>query len=159
MSAILVVPRWLRFFLPLAALLAALGAGPSPDDEQTTNGRCVKICAQLVQAIGDDIKEQIPLDCVQTTATCTGTGYFQTGDTRVPVAIEGGLTDANTLTLRISSGQTKFVPTDAEALVMTLEPDTAFQTGRFVVAQRSGDTPFAQAGTMLTVTVITERLM
>jgi hypothetical protein len=161
MSAILAIPRWVKFQATLAAVLMAglmvWAAGPA--DAQTANGRCTKICAQIIQASGDEIKEQIPLDCVQTTGTCTGTGYFQIGETRVPIAIEGSLTDATTLTLRISSGQTSFLPTDADSLVMTLEPDQPYQVGRFVIAQRNPDVPFAQGGTMLTITVIAERLL
>ena len=159
MSAILAIPHWVKFQAPLAVLFLALSMAASPADAQTANGRCTKICAQLIQAVGDEIKEQIPLDCVQTTGTCTGTGYFQTGETRVPIAVEGGLTDGSTLTLHISSGQTAFLPTDADALVMTLAPDEPYQVGRFVVAQRNPDVPFAQGGTMLTITVIAERLM
>ena len=152
-------PIALAVAIPALTLALILATASSEAQAQSGETRCLKVCAQLIQAIGDDIKEQIPLDCVQATATCTGSGFFQANEARIPVTVEGGLTDANTLTLRVTSGQSKFVPTDADALVMTLEPGTAYQSGRFVVAQRTGDAPFAQAGTALTVTVIVERLM
>jgi len=120
---------------------------------------CTRICAQIVQAMGDEIKEQIPLDCIQETGLCTGSGHFRTADdARVPVTIEGGLV-GETLTLKVTSGQTTFAPTDTDSLVMPLTPGNPYQAAQFVVGQKSADTPFAIAGTALTVTVIAERQM
>jgi hypothetical protein len=146
---------------PVRVFALAAGALIAPSfvsGVQAADVGCTKICAQIVQAIGDDIKEQIPLDCIQQTGSCTGTGYFQTAEARIPVTIEGGLA-GDTLTLKVASGQTSFTPTDADALVMPLTPGNPYQATQFVVGQKSGDTPFANAGTSLTVTVIAERLM
>lgn len=150
----------IRRFLPLCALpiVVASAFGLSASDARGADVGCTRICAQIIQAIGDDIKEQIPLDCVQQTGTCTGSGYFQTADARVPVNIEGGLS-GDTLMLKISSGQTGFMPADKDALMMTLQPDNLYQAMQFVVGQRAADAPFANAGTSLTVTVIAERQM
>ena len=135
----------------LTALFLAFGT-------QAAEVGCTKICAQIVQAIGDDIKEQIPLDCIQETGTCTGTGHFTTADARVPVVITGGLT-GDTLTLTVIGDQGAFTPTGQDALVVPLQPGNAYLATQFVVGQRSGDAPFANAGTSLTVTIIAERLM
>jgi hypothetical protein len=127
-----------------------------PGAQAAEMATCTKICAQLIQAIGDDIKEQIPLDCIQETASCTGSGFFQTADARVPVNIEASLT-GETFMVRVKSGSTIFAPADQDALNIKLEPDNPYQAAQFVVGQRSADTPFANAGTSLTVTVITQR--
>jgi len=119
---------------------------------------CTKICAQIIQAVGDDIKEQIPLDCVQETGSCSGTGYFTTADARVQVVITGSLT-GDTLTLTVIGDNGAFAPMGREALVMRLEPGNPYQATQFVVGQKSGDAPFANAGTSLTVTIIAERLI
>jgi hypothetical protein len=151
-------PMYVRPLKLLALAGTALIAPFLSASGQAADVGCTKICAQIVQAIGDEVKEQIPLDCIQETGTCTGTGYFQTADKRVPVTIEGGLA-GQTLTLKVASGQTSFAPADQDALVMPLTPGNPYQATQFVVGQKSGDTPFANAGTSLTVTVIAERLM
>jgi hypothetical protein len=155
MSALHMYARPLRMLAVATGALIALFFVPGG---QAAEVGCTKICAQIVQAIGDEIKEQIPLDCIQETGSCTGTGYFQTADRRIPVTIEGGLT-GDTLTLKVASGQTSFAPMDADALVMPLTPGNPYQAAQFVVGQKGGDTPFANAGTSLTVTVIAERQM
>jgi hypothetical protein len=155
MSAFPVYVRPLQF-LTLAG--AALIAPFLSSSGQAAEVGCTKICAQIIQAIGDDIKEQIPLDCIQETGACTGKGYFQTADERVPVVITGGLA-SNTLTLTVIGDKGAFTPADQPALVMPLTPGDPYQATQFVVGQKSGDTPFANAGTSLTVTVIAERLM
>lgn len=133
------------------AISAASGA-------QAAEVGCTKICAQIVQAIGDEIKEQIPLDCVQETGVCTGTGHFTTANARLPVTIDGSLV-GETLTLKVMSGQTFFAPATGDTLVMPLTPGNPYQAAQFVVGQKSGDTPFANAGTSLTLTVIAQRQM
>jgi hypothetical protein len=149
-----------RRFLPIVAGAALLAVAfiLAASDVRAADVGCTKICAQIIQAIGDDIKEQIPLDCIQQTGACTGSGYFQTANGRVPVNIEGGLA-GDTLTLKVSSGQTSFVPSDKDALVMPLQPDNPYQAMQFVVGQRAPDAPFAMAGTSLTLTVVAERQM
>ena len=149
------IDRFGRFsaILAIALVVPVLASGV-----QAAEVGCTRICAQIVQAMGDDIKEQIPLDCIQETGSCTGTGHFQTADNRVPVTIEGGLV-GQTLTLKITSGQSSFAPADADALVMPLSPGNPYQAAQFVVGQKTGDKPFANAGTSLTITIIAERLM
>ncbi len=146
---------------PLRGLAVATGALIAPlfaSGAHAADVGCTKICAQIVQAMGDEIKEQIPLDCIQQTGSCTGSGYFQTAEARIPVTIEGSLV-GDTLTLKVASGQTSFAPADADTLVMPLTPGNPYQATQFVVGQKSADMPFANAGTSLTVTVIAERLM
>ena len=95
----------IRRFLPLCALpiLAASAFGLSASDARGADVGCTRICAQIIQAIGDDIKEQIPLDCVQQTGTCTGSGYFQTaGNVKYTTAANN--TVARTLTTTVSDG-------------------------------------------------------
>jgi hypothetical protein len=141
----------------ILALAAAGGLSTAPTAQAADIG-CTKICVQIIQAVGDDIREQIPLECIQETGACTGTGYFTAADRRIPVTVEGGLT-GSTLTLKVASGQTAFAPTGQDAIVMPLDPGVPHQAKQFVVDQRSADSPFAEAGTSLTVTVIAERLI
>lgn len=146
----------LRSWVPVLVLTVAALVTQRVDAGESVG--CAKICVQLVQAIGDDIKEQIPLDCVQQTGECGGTGYFSTEQGRAPVVISGGLT-GEILTLKIASGQDFFAPADQEALVMPLQLGNPYQAAQFVVGQRAANVPFANAGTALTVTVIAERHM
>jgi hypothetical protein len=143
-------------FACLALAVGALAALFFSSGGQAAEVGCTRICAQIVQAIGDEIKEQIPLDCIQETGACTGVGYFQTADARVPVTIEGQLS-GETLTLKVASGQSMFAPAEGDALVMPLTPGNPYQATQFVVGQKTAETPFARAGTSLTVTVIAER--
>ena len=109
--------------------------------------------------MGDEVKEQIALDCVHPTGVCTGQGYFHTGDERVPVTIEGGLT-GDTLTLIIRAPDRSFVPEGKDALTMTLAPGVPVQAGQFIVVNGLVEgTPFARSGTPLAVTLMVQRLV
>lgn len=149
---------YIRRFGLFAVLIVPFFAPWFASNGHAAEAGCTKICAQIIQAVGDEIREQIPLDCVQQTGMCTGTGYFTTADERVQVVITGGLT-GDTLTLTVIGDKGAFTPMGRDALVMTLEPGNPYQATQFVVGQRSGDAPFANAGTSLTVTIIAERLI
>ncbi len=145
--AVLIAP----FFAPLFAPSFISGA-------HAADAVCTRICVQIIQAVGDDIKEQIPLDCVQESGTCSGTGFFTTADERAQVVITGSLS-GDTLTLTVIGDKGAFAPPGRDALVITLESGNPYQATQFVVGQKSGDAPFANAGTSLIVTVIAERLI
>ena len=140
------------FFLGLAAPAQA------QIQVQTTGALCTKICVALIQSVGDDVKEQIALSCVQTTGLCSAEGYFQTGEERVPVTIEGGLV-GTTLTLRIRAADRSFVPEGQDAIVMPIDPGLVQQAAQFIVVNGLVEgTPFARSGTPVAVTVMVQRL-
>ena len=136
-------------------LLAFGGAAPA----QTGDPRCTNLCVAIVQSVGDEVKEQIALDCIQTTGRCSGQGHFQAGQVRTPVSIEGELTGP-ILTLRIrGEADSTFVPMDADALILQLAPDLPRQAAQFVVHERIAGVPFAREGSQLALTVLVQRLV
>ena len=143
---------------PAFAAFGLLAFGHAAE-AQTGDPRCTRICVAIIQSMGDEVKEQIALDCVQTTGVCAGQGYFHTGDERVPVTIEGGLT-GDTLTLRIRAPDRSFVPEGKDALTMTLAPGVPVQAAQFIVVNGLVEgTPFARSGTPLAVTLMVQRLV
>ena len=136
-------------------LLAFDGAAPA----QTGDPRCTNLCVAIVQSVGDEVKEQIALDCIQTTGRCSGQGHFQAGQARTPVSIEGELTGP-ILTLRIrGEADSTFVPVDADVLILQLAPDMPRQAAQFVVHERIAGVPFAREGSQLALTVLVQRLV
>jgi hypothetical protein len=145
-----------KFSLALVLGLGLLGL-PGPAQAQNSDQLCTRICAAIIQSMGDDVKEQISLDCIQQTGQCTGEGYFQTEQERIPVTIEGTLM-GDTLDLRVHGNGTTYAPDGKDALVATLTPGTPVQATQFVVYNHVDGTPFARSGTPFAITVMTQRL-
>ena len=132
---------------------AAWTIGPGAHAQTLGDPRCVKLCVVVLQAVGDDIKEQIYLQCNQSDGTCEGSGHIQLVDERVPVVLSSSLEDGR-LNLRVKGTGDSFAPEDADRIVMDIDPTLHRQAGQFVVRRvpSQGETP-------LFLTVVVEQLL
>jgi hypothetical protein len=119
--------------------------------------RCVTLCVALLQAIGDEVKEQIYLTCDQRTGACEGKGHLSLGEERVPVAVKSALQD-DTVNLRIDGPKGSFGTAEGEQLAMELAPDLPWQVGQFVV-QRQGGGAWTADERPVVITVFVEKLV
>jgi hypothetical protein len=147
-----------------AAVLVSVGSARAEDSENgiaTLGGslaatdvpRCVKLCVALLQAIGDEVKEQIFFDCDQISGNCAGNGHLTLTEERVPVTIRSTL-DGEALNMNIDGPGGRFVPEDDDHLSMEIG-EMAWQVGQFVIQQtgpRSDPRP-------LVVTIFVEKLI
>jgi hypothetical protein len=149
----------------LALCCAAFAAAASPASAQSVGGnlasdpdvpRCVKLCVALLQAIGDEVKEQIFLNCDQISGSCSGDGHLSLTDERVPVSVNSTL-EGDALNLRIVGPKGSFGTEDGDQLSMELGPDMPWQVGQFVVQPMSDGQPSGERP--LVVTILVEKLM
>ena len=132
---------------------AAWTIGPGAHAQTLGDPRCVKLCVVVLQAVGDDIKEQIYLQCNQTDGTCEGSGHIQLADERVPVLLTSNLEDGR-LNLRIKTAGDSFAPEEADRIVMDIDPTLPRQAGQFVVRRVP-----SRVDTPLFLTVVVEQLL
>lgn len=155
----------------VVAFVAVMAAGhvraqAPPEDEgiATLGGqllddpRCVKLCVALIQAIGDDVKEQIYLTCDQISGVCEGTGHLSLTDQRVPVSVNSTL-EGDELRLRIDGPQGTIFRTDeGETLSMEIGRYMPWQVGQFVVQPAAPDGRVSDERPLV-VTILVEKLV
>jgi hypothetical protein len=146
------------------ALAVALAVAAFPASAQRSGSvgvgsdpRCVKLCVALLQAIGDEVKEQIFLSCDQISGVCTGNGHLTLTDERVPVSISSTL-EGDALNLRIESANGSFGTDEGDTLSMEVGPDMPWQVGQFVIQPKSkGGQPVDERP--LVVTILVEKMV
>ena len=148
-----------RLALAVALAVAAFPASAQRSDSVGVGSdpRCVKLCVAVLQAIGDEVKEQIFLSCDQITGVCTGKGHLTVGEERVPVSINSTL-EGDALNLRIEGTGRSFATEEGDTLSMEIGPDMPWQVGQFVVQ------PTSSAGQPtderpLVVTILVEKMV
>jgi hypothetical protein len=113
------------------SLLFALALYAMPALSQQQSGdfaSCTRGCVALFQTIGDEMKQQIFLECDQIGGGCKGTGTLIVAGTDIPIRIEG--TIGAELVLTIKGDGAAFAPIGSDAIHLQVAPDVAQQAYR-----------------------------
>ena len=152
--------RWLWMSACVLALTLGPDARAQPVERSAVGDpRCVLLCVAILQAIGDDMKEQIYLLCNQATGACEGSGHIQTLEERVPILVTTNL-EGDILHVWMKGAADTFAAEGADHIAMTIAPNQLRQTGQFVVQRIPAPGSGRPAGTTpLVVTVMVEKLI
>jgi hypothetical protein len=118
-----------RSLSALSLLILSALALPAAAQQSGGLASCTRGCVSLLQTIGDEMKQQIFLECDQIGGVCKGTGALTVAGTDIPVRIEGNV-GANELTLTIKGDGAVFAPSGSDAIHLDLAPDQAQQAYR-----------------------------
>jgi hypothetical protein len=113
----------------LSLLILTAVVAPAGAQQAGSSASCTRGCVALFQTIGDDMKQQIFLECDQIAGACKGEGALTVAGTDIPVRIEGSVSPTE-LTLTIHGDGAAFAPMGSDAIHLQLEPDQAQQAYR-----------------------------